>query len=144
VTAGGPIIVNRCIARPYVAFLSLRVIVDRREIMTKTLRLLGMATLLASGTVTAMAAGSGANSGSSQSVTGTQLGSPQEATPATGSAPNSSAPTYNYSQSGGTGMSTQSYPGKVGPTGSTQPDATNPVRSNPSGGGGSNDAGSGH
>ena len=32
-----------------------------------------------------MAAGSGASSGSSQSVTGTQLGSPQEASPATGS-----------------------------------------------------------
>ena len=31
-----------------------------------------------------MAAGSGASSGSSQSVTGTQLGSPQEASPATG------------------------------------------------------------
>jgi hypothetical protein len=112
--------------------------------MTKTLRFLSMAALLASGTATAMAAGSGANSGSSQSVTGTQLGSPQEGTPATGSAPNSSAPTYNYSQSGGTGVSTQPYPGKVGPTGSTQPDATNPIRSNPSGGGGSSDSGSGH
>ena len=89
--------------------------------MTKTLRLLGMATLLASGTVTAMAAGSGANSGSSQSVTGTQLGSPQEATPATGSAPNSSAPTYNYSQSGGTGMSTQSYPGNTFSIASSRP-----------------------
>ena len=33
-----------------------------------------------------MAAGSGASSGSSQSVTGTQLGSPQEASPATGNA----------------------------------------------------------
>ncbi len=111
--------------------------------MTKTLRLLSMAALLASGAATAMAAGSGAGSGSSQSVTGTQLGSPQEATPATGSAPNT-APNYNYSQSGSRGTSTQSYPGKVGPTGSIQPDATNPVRSNPSGGGGSNDSGTGH
>ena len=70
--------------------------------MTKTLRLLSMAALLASGTATAMAAGDGASSGSSQSVTGTQLGSPQESSPATGSAPNT-APTYNYSQSGSTG-----------------------------------------
>jgi hypothetical protein len=108
--------------------------------MTKTLRLLSMAALLASGAATAMAAGSGANSGSSQSVTGTVLGSPQEGTPATGSAPNPS-PTYNYSQSGSAGTSAQSYPGKVGPTGSIQPDAT---RSNPSGGGGSNDSGTGH
>jgi hypothetical protein len=100
--------------------------------MTKTLRLLSMAALLASGTATAMAAGDGASSGSSQSVTGTQLGSPQESSPATGSAPNT-APTYNYSQSGSTAPS---YPGKLGPTGSTEPDATNPVRSNPSGGGG--------
>jgi hypothetical protein len=40
--------------------------------------------------------------------------------------------------SGTPGVSTQStgaYPGARGPTGSTQPDATNPVRSNPSGGG---------
>jgi hypothetical protein len=113
--------------------------------MTKTLRLLSMAALLATGTATAMAAGSGAGSGSSQSVTGTQLGSPQEPTPATGSAPNT-APTYNYSQSQSrpAGTSVPSYPGKVGPTGSIQPDATNPVRSNPSGGGGSNDSGTGH
>jgi hypothetical protein len=108
----------------------------RREFMTKTLRFLSMAAVFAAGTATAMAAGSGASSGSSQSVTGTQLGSPQEPTPATGSAP---APAYTYSKSGNTGLSAQSsgqtYPDKVGPTGSIQPDATNPNRSNPSGGG---------
>ena len=72
-----------------------------------------------------MAAGSGASSGSSQSVTGTQLGSPQEASPATGSG---STVTSNRAN--------QTYPATVGPTGSTQPDATNPNRTQPSGGGG--------
>jgi len=96
--------------------------------MKRTLGFLSVAALLASGGL-AMAAGSGAGD-SSQSVTGTQLHSPQEGTPATGSAP---------TMPGSAGMSAQStrqYPGAVGPTGSTQPDATNPVRSNPSGGGG--------
>src|SRR5690242_3768142 len=65
----------------------------------------------------------------SQSTTGTQTHSQQESstTPATGSAvpmpPNTAS---------------QSYPGTVGPTGSTQPDATNPHRSSPSGGGSKN------
>ena len=54
-----------------------------------------------------MAAGSGASSGSSQSVTGTQLGSPQEASPATGSG---STVTSNQAN--------QTYPATVGPTGS--------------------------
>jgi hypothetical protein len=49
-------------------------------------------------------------------------------TPATGSA--TAVPPTTSAQSTGT------YPGAVGPTGSTQPDATNPVRSSPSGGGG--------
>src|SRR5690348_7996152 len=106
--------------------------------MKRTLGFLSVAALLATGGV-AMAAGpgsaeTGAGAGnSSQSVTGTRLHSPQEGTPATGSA------TSMPSQRNGSGMSAQStgqYPGAVGPTGSTQPDATNPVRSNPSGGGG--------
>jgi hypothetical protein len=55
--------------------------------MTKTLRRLSLASLLATGVATAsMAAGSGAGPGSSQEVTGTQLGSPQVSTPSTGSA----------------------------------------------------------
>ena len=74
-----------------------------------------------------MAAGSGASSGSSQSVTGTQLGSPQEASPATGSGQTGATVTSNQAN--------RSYPATVGPTGSTQPDATNPIRSQPSGGG---------
>jgi hypothetical protein len=53
----------------------------------------------------------------------------------------SRSPTSTYPNTGntGTGVSAQTtgpvYPGVVGPTGSTQPDATNPVRSSPSGGG---------
>lgn len=105
--------------------------------MRRTLGFLSVAALLAGGGV-AMAAGSGAGD-SSQSVTGTQLHSPQEGTPATGSATTAPGSAYQRNGAAGTGMSAQSsgkYPGAVGPTGSTQPDATNPVRSNPSGGGG--------
>jgi len=109
--------------------------------MKRTLGFLSVAALLATGGIGMAAspdsneAGAGAGN-SSQSVTGTQLRSPQEGTPATGSATNMPGHTY---QRNGTGMSAQStgqYPRAVGPTGSTQPDATNPVRSNPSGGGG--------
>ena len=59
--------------------------------------------------------------------------------PATGSVP-SGTPSVSA-------QSTGAYPGAVGPTGSHQPDATNPVRSNPSGGGGTGGgggAGTGH
>jgi hypothetical protein len=115
--------------------------------MKRTLGYLSVAALLATGGI-AMAASTGpgeAGAGnSSQSVTGTQLRSPQEGTPATGSA--MTTPGYTY-QRNGTGMSAQStgqYPGAAGPTGSTQPDATNPVRSNPSGGGGQAGGNSGH
>jgi hypothetical protein len=103
--------------------------------MKKSLGFLGMAALLATGGV-ALAAGAGAGD-SSQSVTGTQLHSQQEGRPATGSA--TTVPGSTSQRNGVGGMSAQStgqYPGAVGPTGSTQPDATNPVRSNPSGGGG--------
>jgi hypothetical protein len=117
--------------------------------MKRTLGFLSVAALLATGGI-AMAAGSdsseaGSGAGnSSQSVTGTQLHNPQEGTPATGGA--RTAPSTAYQRNGAAGMSAQSsgkYPGAVGPTGSTQPDATNPVRSNPSGGGGQG-GGSGH
>jgi hypothetical protein len=70
------------------------------------------------------ASDSGGNVGP-QRVTGTQTGSPQVANPATGSG---STVTSNQAN--------QSYPATVGPTGSTQPDATNPNRTQPSGGGG--------
>ncbi len=118
--------------------------------MKRTLGIMGIATLLATGGVGMAAsvgsgeAGAGAGN-SSQSVTGTQLRSPQEGTPATGSA--TTTPGYTYQRNGTGGMSAQStgqYPGAVGPTGSTQPDATNPVRSNPSGGGGQGGGNSGH
>ncbi len=103
--------------------------------MSKTLCILGLATLLATGTaIGAMAAGNESNSGGSgsQTVTGTMTGSPQVSRPATGSAPTATTNQYG-----------QAYPGSVGPTGSRQPDATNPVRSNPSGGGGDNGGSSG-
>jgi hypothetical protein len=94
--------------------------------MTKTMRILSMASLLAMGAATAMAANDGGGVGS-KAVTGTATGSQQTNIPATGSAPsatsNQAAPTY---------------PATVGPTGSTQPDATNPSRPSPSGGGAKN------
>ncbi len=123
--------------------------------MTKTLRLLSLAALLATGTATAtLAAGddSGGSKGS-QSVTGTQLGSQQTNKPAVdntvttrnGQYSTTTPATPRTGSAGNTGMSAQStgpaYPGVVGPTGSTQPDATNPVRSSPSGGGGHDNGG---
>jgi hypothetical protein len=104
--------------------------------MTKTLRLLGTASLLAMGLASAsLAAGDEGSGGvNSKSVTGTQLGSPQESTPSTGTAGTVTNGTYGMNNQAN--MPGQRYPGVVGPTGSTQPDATNPVRSSPSGGGG--------
>jgi hypothetical protein len=93
--------------------------------MKKTMRILSMASLLMTGAATAMAAGDADAGGvGSKAVTGTQLGSPQTNTPATGTA---LGPTSNQTR--------PTSPGMVGPTGSTQPDATNPSRSSPSGGG---------
>jgi hypothetical protein len=48
-------------------------------------------------------------------------------TPDTSSASNTARPSVGA-------QSTGAYPGAVGPTGSKEPDAKNPVRSNPSGG----------
>ena len=90
--------------------------------MTKILRVLGVASLLMMGVATAMAAGADTGGVGSRAVTGTNTGSQQTNTPATGSAPGATS-----NQAGPT------YPGTVGPTGSTQPDATNPSRSAPSG-----------
>ena len=91
--------------------------------MTKAMRILGVTSLLMTGAATAMAQND-AGGVSSRAVTGTQTGSQQTNTPATGTAlgatSNQTAPTY---------------PATVGPTGSTQPDATNPARSSPAGGG---------
>jgi hypothetical protein len=103
--------------------------------MNRTLRLLSMASLLATGVATAgLAAGNDAGGGSSPTVTGTRLGSPQESTPATGSS--GTATTGTYGMNSRANPNGSSYPGGVGPTGSTQPDATNPSRPTPSGGGG--------
>jgi hypothetical protein len=92
--------------------------------MKKTMQILSMASLLMTGAAMAMAANDSGGVGS-KGVTGTETGSQQTNIPATGSAlgatSNQTAPTH---------------PATVGPTGSTQPDATNPSRSSPSGGGG--------
>jgi len=128
--------------------------------MTKTLQLLSLAALLATGTATATLAAADDSGGSkgSQSMTGTQTGSQQTNIPATDSTiktpsgqyttGTTAAPNYNANpRASTTGRSAQTtgpaYPGVVGPTGSTQPDATNPSRSNPSGGGMDNGGGSG-
>jgi hypothetical protein len=89
--------------------------------MKKAFCILGLASLLAAG---AVVPGFAASDNASQATTGTQTGSPQVATPATGSG---STVTSNQAN--------QSYPATVGPTGSKQPDATNPNRTQPSGGG---------
>ena len=95
--------------------------------MTKTLRLLSLATVLATGVATAtMAANDGASG--SQQVTGTMT----DGQYTTGTPPTNVDPRKGSS---GTGMSAQStgpqYPAVVGPTGSHQQDATNPNRSSP-------------
>ena len=91
--------------------------------MTKKLCLFGFASLLLTGIANPTFAANDGSGGVNKSVTGTQLGSPQENTPATGR-----AATATSNQRG-----TYS-PGTVGPTGSTQPDATNPSRSSPGAG----------
>ena len=87
--------------------------------MNRTLGILSVAALLATGGAAV------AQKGGSEAQ---QTANP----PATGSA--TTSPTYDYQQ--GRTAQSNTYPGGVGPTGSHQPDATNPVRSNPSGGGG--------
>lgn len=102
--------------------------------MPKALRLLSFAALLATGTSLAMAAGpEGGHSVGQETTTGRMTGSQQVPTPATGTA---TSPTGMSAQTTG-----PAYPGVVGPTGSTQPDATNPVRSSPSSGGQDNGGG---
>jgi hypothetical protein len=94
-----------------------------KTFMTKTMQILGVASLLMTGAATAKAQGD-AGGVSSKAVTGTETGSRQTNTPATGTAmsarPTQTAPTH---------------PGTVGPTGSMQPDATNPSRPSAAGGG---------
>jgi hypothetical protein len=97
--------------------------------MSQTLRVLGVVSLLMAPMPLAIAAGGGGDQGGvgSRATTGMQTGSQQTNIPATGgSAVGMSGPTVQ-----------PSYPGTVGPTGSDQPDATNPDRSSPAGGGGS-------
>ena len=96
----------------------------------KSLRLLSLAALLTTGlAAVSMAAGQDSSGGGPESS-----GSKQQNTPATGSA----APTNQRMSNGGVaGLSAQTpgngkaYPAVVGPTGSTQPDATNPNRAAP-------------
>jgi len=128
---------------------------EQEQLMTKTLRFLSLAALLATGTATATLAAGDDSGGSKgpQSVTGTQLGSQQTNKPAVdntvttrdGQYSTTTPATPRTGSAANTGMSAQStgpaYPGVVGPTGSTQPDATNPGRSSPSGGGGHDNGG---
>jgi hypothetical protein len=139
--------VSARIASSVAAFLWFAFHCEQERLMTKTLRLLSLATVLATGvTAAAMAASNGASD--SQQVTGTMTGSQQTGTPAvdntittrngqyTKSTPSTTVDPRNGSS--GTGMSAQStgpqYPAVVGPTGSRQQDATNPIRSSPTGG----------
>jgi hypothetical protein len=149
--------VNARIASLIAAFLWFAFHCEQERLMTKTLRLLSLATVLATGVATAtMAANDGASG--SQQVTGTMTGSQQVGTPATDNTittRNGQVTTTTPSTrvdprngSSGTGMSAQStgpqYPAVVGPTGSHQQDATNPNRSSPTGGtseGGSSNSG---
>jgi hypothetical protein len=112
--------------------------------MKRTLRLLSLAALLTTGAAAAMAAANDAGSADSKSTVGTQTGSQQLSTPATG---NAASPINSYPPSGGSGtasMSSQSArPGVLGPTGSTQPDASHPSGSLPNAGGDSGGSASG-
>ena len=111
--------------------------------MSKTLRLLSFAALLTTGSAAAtFAASSGASD--NQEVTATVPGSPQVGKPATDDTVTTGQGQYSTKPKSPTANSAQSsgppYPGVVGPTGSTQSDATNPNRSPPGGdstGGGS-------
>ena len=94
--------------------------------MAKAFSVVGLAFCLSVAATTCMAASDSGGNVGPQRVTGTQTGSPQVANPATGSG---STVTSNEAN--------QTYPATIGPTGSTQPDATNPNRTQPSGGGGS-------
>ena len=107
--------------------------------MTKTLRLLSLAALLTTGSVAAtFAASNGASE--TQEMTGTMTGSQQVGRPATDDTITPRNGQYSAKPSAPTGRSAQSsgqtYPSVVGPTGSTQSDATNPTRSPPGGEGG--------
>jgi hypothetical protein len=140
--------VNARIASSIAAFLWFAFHCEQERLMTKTLRLLSLATVLASGVATATFAASGDAGSGTQQVTGTMTGSQQAGTPATDNTVTTgngqyttSTPSMNADPragSGGTGMSAQSrgpqYPAVVGPTGSHQQDATNPTRSPPAGG----------
>jgi hypothetical protein len=82
----------------------------------KTLSVLSLAALLATGAANvSLAAANNAGEGTSSQSTANM--------PATGG-----GATMPYGSTG-SAMTGQTYPGQVGPTGSTQPDATNPSRS---------------
>jgi hypothetical protein len=140
--------VNARIASLVAAFLWFAFHCEQELLMTKTLQLLSLATVLATGVATATLAASGDGANGSQSVTGTMTGSQQVGTPATDNTITTrngqyttGTPSSNVDPrkgSSGTGISAQStgpqYPAVVGPTGSHQQDATNPNRSPPTGG----------
>jgi hypothetical protein len=97
------------------------------------MRIIGATLLLASSTTLALAAGDEGGVGS-RATTGTQTNSQQTNVPATGNVP----PATTGGSAGAMAAPKQNaqathptYPATVGPTGSTQPDATNPNRSAP-------------
>ena len=113
--------------------------------MSKALHVLSLAALLTTGSAaTTFAASNGATD--TQEMTGTMTGSQQVGRPATDDTITTRQGQYSTKPVAPTAKSAQSsghpYPGVVGPTGSTQSDATNPNRS-PPGGDGSASSGSG-
>ena len=92
--------------------------------MWKSSSVVGLALCLSVAATTCMAASDNGGNVGPQRVTGTQTGSQQVPNPATGTG---STVTSNAAN--------QSYPATVGATGSQQPDATNPSRSQPAAGG---------
>ena len=111
--------------------------------MSKALHVLSLAALLTTGSAaTTFAASNSATD--TQEMTGTMTGSQQVGRPATDDTITTRQGQYSTKPIAPTAKSAQSsghpYPGVVGPTGSTQSDATNPNRSPPGGdstGGGS-------
>ena len=114
--------------------------------MSKTLHVLSLAALLATGSAAATFADDSSGASDTQKMTGTMTGSQQVGRPATDDTITTRQGQYSTKPVAPTAKSAQSsghpYPGVVGPTGSTQSDATNPNRS-PPGGDGSASSGSG-
>ena len=114
--------------------------------MSKALHVLSLAALLATGSAAATFADDSSGASDTQEMTGTMTGSQQVGRPATDDTIATHQGQYSTKPISPTAKSAQSsghpYPGVVGPTGSTQSDATNPNRSPPGGDGSSGSGGS--